>query len=168
VWHQFCDDVYSCFNAVLTCDEQMDRKKQGLNIHHASLVLHCKNLIQLSPKIFFFWNKQRKKFSGHLANSSSLCVCMSSSRIIEAFADAVGINLDKLCRMVCGRRVRVEHALTTGSKKEYKYTVRSRYDRRYRCTVLCIFLIRLHSHIVHIIELSWVLAELFEKYRDVP
>jgi len=35
------------------------------------------------------------------------------------------------CRSVCGRRVRVEHALKTGSKKEYKASVKSHYDHRY-------------------------------------
>jgi len=47
-------------------------------------------------------------------------------------------NVLLLCRRtVCGRRVRVEHALQSGTKKEYKYSNDLRYniprrsDRRY-------------------------------------
>ena len=55
--------------------------------------------------------------------------------------------------MVCGRRVRVEHALTTGSKKVYN----SYSARRYQHTISYIFLITaLHTHIVRIVELSLV------------
>lgn len=50
------------------------------------------------------------------------------------------------CRSVCGRRVRVEHALKTGSKKEYKASVKSHYDHRYASEKLLssFFVVRYH------------------------
>jgi len=68
------------------------------------------------------------------------CMYVSATQSIEAFQDTSGVNLDKLCRMVCGRRVRVEHALTTGSKKQYNSKDWSHYERRYKSAVPVFFL----------------------------
>ena len=47
-------------------------------------------------------------------------------------------KLRQICyRTVCGRRVRVEHALQSGAKKDYKSNIPSRYDQRYALLITC-------------------------------
>jgi len=73
------------------------------------------------------------------------------------------ISLGKHCRMVCGRRVRVEHALRTGAKKQYNANdwSSSHRDRRYQSPVPYSYTLVLSM------SLSLTFAGLCEKYSDM-